>query len=253
MGSDTQISTAKRGTIINMITRSFQSILLFILAAGLMSGSSFLANPRAHASSLALAPAPIFTQPTDPAGKLIQSSRRDPDGSNIDKYVWDNFTLQSSGTITEINWVGGYDPTRFPGGGLVIDFHVSIYPSIPAGTEPAVAYPPLVKYQTGGNAGETTIGNVGSISMHTYAFTLPKPFVALRGVKYWVQIEALQNGSIPDWGFSSGTGGDSNHYEKGSGAGGDNRYYFAPGDVAFTLITDTSIAATDFFLPLISR
>ena len=228
-----------------MFIKSRRSILLFLFAFILMSRSYFPTDRRAQASTdgsylgintSAAIIGPIFTQPIDPSGKLLLSSRLDPDGSDADRYVWDNFTLQKTETITEIDWFGGYDPLRFGAGGPVIDFDVSIYPSIAANTEPAVAGQPLVEYQTGGNAGETSIGKVGGITMYAYAFNLPVPFIASAGVKYWVQIEAFQHGSIPDWGFSVGTGGDGSHYVKESGAGGDIIYRSAPYDVAFTLL-----------------
>ena len=228
-----------------MFIKSHRSLLLFLFAFILMSWSYFSTDRRAQASTdgsyLGInastgVTGPIFIQPRDPSGKLLLSSWLEPDGSNGDRYVWDNFTLQKTETITEIGWFGGYDPMRFGDGGPVIDFSVSIYPSIAANTEPAVAYPPLLEYQTGGNAGETSIGKVGGIPMYAYAFNLPVPFIASAGVKYWVQIEAYQHGSIPDWGFSVGTGGNGSHYVKESGAGGDIIYRSAPYDVAFTLL-----------------
>ena len=179
---------------------------------------------------------PIYTQPVDPSGRLFLSSWLDPDGSDFDQYVWDNFTLQSNETITEIDWFGAYDPMRAGLGGPVLDFTVAIYPSIAAGTEPAVANPPLVEYQTGGNAGETSIGLVNGIPMYSYAFSLPTPFNASSGVKYWVYIVASQHGSSPDWSIAAGIGGDGSHYRWGSGAGGDSGFRSVPGDAAFTLL-----------------
>jgi hypothetical protein len=178
----------------------------------------------------------IYEQPVDPNGKLLLSSWRDPDGSNNDQYIWDDFTLQSNETITEINWFGVYDPLKFGRGGPVLDFSVSIFPSIAAGTEPAVANPPLVHYQTGGNAGETAIGTVSGGTLYAYAFSLPTPFVTSANIKYWIQIEAFQHGSIPDWCLAPGRGGDSNHFQRAGGAGGDILYRTAPGDAAFTLL-----------------
>jgi len=166
---------------------------------------------------------------------LLLSSWLDPDGSDSDQYVWDNFTIQSNQTITEIDWFGGYDPAKFGSGGPTLDFSVSIFPSIAAGTEPDVVNPPLVHYQTGGNAGETSIGVVGGNTMYAYAFSLPAPFIASAGVKYWVQIEAFQHG-IPDWCIEAGTGGDRSHFRKIVSPGGDGLYQIAPHDAAFTLL-----------------
>jgi hypothetical protein len=181
------------------------------------------------------APGVLYEQPVDPNGRLLLSSRRDPDGSDYDEYVWEDFTPPNGGTVSEIGWYGVYDPAKFGKGGPVLDFQVSIYPSIPAGTEPAVAGQPLVEYQIGGNAGETVIGTVGTAALYQYTFKLPNSFSASAGEKYWVRIEASQQGSLPDWCLAAGTGGDGRHYWRGSGAGGDIMYRSMPGDAAFSL------------------
>jgi hypothetical protein len=177
----------------------------------------------------------LYEQPADPNGKLLLSAWRDPDGSDYDEYVWDDFTLSADGTISEISWYGVYDPIKFGKGGTVLDFRVSIYPSTPSGMEPAVAGNPLVEYQTGGNAGETAAGMVGTATLYGYTFTLPTSFPAAAGERYWIQIEASQQGSLPDWCLTAGTGGDARHYWRGSGAGGDIMYRSIPGDAAFSL------------------
>jgi hypothetical protein len=181
------------------------------------------------------APGVLYEQPVDPNGKLLLSSRRDPDGSDYDEYVWEDFMLPAGGTVSEIGWYGVYDPAKFGKGGPVLEFQVSIYSSISAGTEPAVAGQPLVKYQIGGNAGETAVGTVGTTALYQYTFTLPNSFSAFAGEKYWVQIEASQQGPLPDWCLAAGTGGDERHYWRGSGAGGDIMYRSVPGDAAFSL------------------
>lgn len=195
--------------------------------------------PGPTATEPAASPTPatgvLYEQPVDPNGRLLLSSWRDPDGSDYDEYVWEDFTLPSGGTISEIGWYGVYDPLKFGKGGPVLDFRVSIYPSIPAGTEPAVAGQPLVEYQTGGNAGETAVGTAGMDPLYKYTFTLPASFSASAGERYWVQIEASQQGSLPDWCLAAGTGGDGRHYWRGSGAGGDIMYRSMPGDAAFSL------------------
>ncbi len=240
-----------------MLAKSLRGILFFLVAAGLLSWSIFPAHDRAQASTAGSyqgvdAPAdvigPIFTQPVDPSGNLLQSSWLDPDGSAQDRWVWDNFTLLTNETITEINWWGGYDPLLFGAGGPVLDFRVEIYPSTAGNTQPAVAGPPLVQYLTGGNAGETSIGMVGGIPMYAYTFILPTPFAVSAGVKYWVQIEAYQYGSIPDWGISAGTGGEGIHYRRGPGAGGDIIYSFGTKDAAFALLGPIPDVPTDIMI-----
>jgi hypothetical protein len=192
----------------------------------------------------ALATGVLYEQPVDPNGKLLLSAWLDPDGSDYDQYVWDSFILPAGGTITEIHWYGVYDPSRFGRGKPVVDFRVSIYPSTAANTEPAVAGQPLMDYQTGGNAGETATGTASGGILYAYAFSLPASFTVSAGVKYWVQIEAAQNGSIPDWCLAAGSSGNGSHYRRESGAGGDILYRSAPGDAAFTLVGPVADTAT---------
>ena len=248
-----------------MLAKSLRWILIVCVATGLVTWSQFPVHGMAQASLQSSLnktyPWPnsptdvigtLFTQPVDPAGKLLISSWLDPDGSNHDKYVWDNFTLPVSGGITEtitgIEWVGGYDPLRFGAGGAVIDFSVKIYPSTPSGAEPAIANPPLVSYLTGGFAGETSIGMVGTIPMNSYTSTLPVPLIASTGVKYWVQIQAFQHGSIPDWGIAVGTGGEGYHYVRESSAGGDIIYRTVTDDAAFTVLGPVPDTPTDIMI-----
>lgn len=223
-----------------MISKINRASLILLIVIGVLS----LGNMRASAMSPALQMGSVYEQPVDPNGKLILSSWRDPDGSDYDELIWDDFMLAKDGTITAIKWYGGYDPLKFGKGGPVTDFTVSIYPSTALGREPAVANPPLVQYHTAGNAGETAFDVFNGTQINVYSFNLPSPFVAAAGVKYWVYIIASQSGSLPDWCFIAGTGGDGNHYTRTSGAGGDVLYRFMPGDVAVTLLGSSADAIT---------
>jgi hypothetical protein len=240
-----------------MHNKLLRSIIFIYSTASLLFRSSYPLDSRAQAAvdeihRVAIVPTfvigSIFTQPVNPNGTLYLSAWLDPNGSDFDQKVWDNFTLQSDATITEIDWVGAYDPLKFGIGGPVLDFTVAIYPSIAAGTEPAVAGPPLVEYQTGGKAGETSLGVVGGIPMNSYGFSLPVAFSASAGVKYWVHIVASQGGSSPDWCLAAGTGGNGSHYRWGSGSGGDSGYRSVPGDAAFSLLGPIVDTPTDIFL-----
>jgi hypothetical protein len=206
----------------------YVAILLLVLL-----GSAAQAGAPA-AGSLALPAGRILhAQPPHPSGVLRQSSRWDPNGSDYDVYVWDNFTLAAPASIAEIRWQGGYDPTRFGSGGPPVAFQVAIYASIPAGTQPDVVSPPLAEYLVAGKAGEVRLGTLGGITEYGYRFVLPTPFAAQADVKYWLQIEALQ-GNIPDWGLFAGTSGDNSHFRRIANAG-DVFYQIVPGDTAFTL------------------
>jgi len=221
-----------------MLSRSVRAAMVLVAMACLSLGFSAAVRavgPPSHTDrntdAFASTAAIVYSQPPIPGGGLYQSSRN---GSDFDRYVWDGFTLPSSHPITEIQWRGGYDPASFGSGGPVLDFAVAIYPSAPGGSQPDVINPPLVHYQTGGNAGETPAGPSGNIAMYDYSFALPTPFQAIGGTKYWVQIEASQGG-IPDWGVAWGTGGDGTHF-LGIPVVGDMSYHTVPGDAAFALV-----------------
>jgi hypothetical protein len=184
---------------------------------------------------LAADAAVVYSQPASGAF-LRQSSQIGYDrfSSDYDQYVWDNFTLSSTETITEIDWRGAYTSGGYYGG-AVSDFVIGIYGSIAGGFQPDVLNPPLMEYTVGGNAGEAPPLIPGGVtqSMHDYAYVLRTPFVAVAGTKYWVQIEGVQNGPT-DWGLAAGTNGDNSCFIAQAGVG-DFRYFQVPGDAAFTL------------------
>src|SRR5690349_8819594 len=79
----------------------------------------------------------VYVQPPNASGALFQSSWWDPEGSDWDQYVWDNFTLASSSAVTEIRWRGGY---IYGGsfGGPVPRFRVSIHATSVVPSQPDV-------------------------------------------------------------------------------------------------------------------
>lgn len=180
----------------------------------------------------------LYQQLPSPSGGSYVSSWWDPDGSNYDRYVWDAFSLGYTANVNTIEWRGTYGAS-----GSVSNFTVAIYASIPAGTQPDVAHPPLVEYETGGNAGETYAGVFGGVTMYDHSFTLPAAFQAQAGVKYWLQIEGWQSG-FPDWSLAAGQGGDGSHFlcehtNLVSTNGVPTGCWFTTrtGDTAFTLLT----------------
>ena len=180
----------------------------------------------------------IYMQLPAANGGAIQSSWYNPNnnqaGSDSDQWVWDGFRLTTTRSISEVDWRGGYDPSRLGLGGPVTDFTVAIYSSIPAEIQPDLTAPPLAQFDVGGNAGQTLAGTFGGMAVYDYKFILPTPFQATAGTKYWLQIEASQGGYPPDWGIALGTGGDGQHFRK-IPLGGDYAYQIISGDAVFTL------------------
>jgi hypothetical protein len=131
----------------------------------------------------------------------------------------------------------------------VVRFTIGIYASSKLVNEPDPAGP-LVVYEVTDNAGETLGPVLGNVQMYDYAFTLPEPFPAARGTRYWVQIEALQGGDLPDWGLTSGTGGDGIYFRRVGGS--VNLYQRVPGDAAFALY-GLSTSGSQVYLPFLAR
>lgn len=182
----------------------------------------------------------LLSQPPDAGGALLpfQSSQLGYDwmGNDYDQYIWDDFTLPSKASITQVDWRGVY---TFGGywGGPVADFVVSIWATNPlVSTEPDVVNLPLVEYIVNGNANENPVQPAGQVaqSYHDYSFVLPTPFVANGGTRYWIQIEGIQNGAT-DWGIIKGTGGDGLLFGSHVNYAGGYTYWRLGGDAAFTL------------------
>jgi hypothetical protein len=181
----------------------------------------------------------VFEKPPSPSGGVNLSSWVYPEGSDSDIYAYDDFTIPFDAAVTEIRWRGGYSfgaPY-----GHVNNFTVTFFESAVMGSEPHVGNPQLedtiptylVKHLVGGNAGETAVGVFGGVTMYDYAFTLPTPFMATGGVKYWVRIEASQP-VYPDWGVTTGTGGDTSHFQFSTGSA---MFSFRTNDLSFKLLT----------------
>ncbi|MEW6429596.1 MAG: hypothetical protein AB1568_16365 [Thermodesulfobacteriota bacterium] len=177
-----------------------------------------------------------FVQEADAGAPLLHSSRQEPDGSDYDGRIWDDFIFAADTRVSVIAWQGGHDPKKRGAGGPATAFIVAIHPAIAAGIRPDVTVPPLATYRTADNAGETAVQSGGQPPMFRYRFTLPQPFPAKAGIRYWLRIEAVQQ-ALPDWGIAAGTDGNDTHFRKTASGEGDGRYQAVPGDAAFTLFT----------------
>jgi hypothetical protein len=184
----------------------------------------------------------VYNQPVSSSGGLYQSSRLDSNGSDYDQYVWDDFTIQSTTSISEIHWTGAYDPVKFGAGGKVLDFSVAFFSSIAAGSQPDLSNGKLVEYHTNGNANETAVDSLSGVRYYTYSFVLPTSLTVAAGTKYWVQIEAFQHG-IPDWELAAATGGNGAYFRRTANAG-DIFYQAATGDATFSLVSQSASTQT---------
>ncbi len=226
---------ASRAPSAEFMSTTEPSARVAVAAAGLTPPSTPRAPSPGAQTASGLQSAVVLRQPPKTGGGLIPSAWRQPEGSASDRSVWENFLFDTAHTITELRWLGAYDPDKVGTGGPVLNFTVDIYGAIATGSEPDLSVAPLVHYVVGGNAGESAAAPVAGEPAYEYRFVLPKPFQADPLKAYWVQIVAFQAGE-PDWGFLVGSLGDGRHYRL-SGAPGEGYYHqIVPEDVALELV-----------------
>jgi hypothetical protein len=177
----------------------------------------------------------VFVRPADGSGTVFLSSWADPNGSDYDEYVYDDFTPSSDGIISQLLWRGAYMHDQLYTG-QVWRFTITFYDSIAGGSQPHLTNPQLpeiflAQYDITGSANESAAGSFGGKAMFDYQYYLPKPFHVAAGTKYWMRIQASQSG-VPDWGIARGSGGDGAHFMFDTGAA---RFSAPGGDVAITL------------------
>lgn len=164
----------------------------------------------------------VYSKPPSAAGGVNPSSWVAPNGSDSDMYAWDDFTLPTTQTITEVRWRGGY--ALGAPYGHVTDFRISFFDSIAGGFQPLIVALPehedqeitIATFHTGNNASETPAGVFGGIAMYDYRFVLPAPVTLTGGVKYWFRAVASQP-VYPDWGMCSSPVGDGGYFRYSTG------------------------------------
>lgn len=142
----------------------------------------------------------LYCQGFDGTGKAFASQNDTTSFGNF-ATVYDNFTLKGNGqvSIDSIHWVGGYfNP---PNQGPITGWTVTIWND--NGGQPGTV---LISDHHAGTDGETFLGKFGGFNNYTYAF-LPPDWVVNAGTQYWLS-EVPDLALPPEWGNSSGTGGD---------------------------------------------
>ena len=141
----------------------------------------------------------LYSQPFDMTGNAY-SSQNDTNGLGNFATVYDNFTLGTANNVTEVQWTGEYfNP---PAQGPITAWTITFYADN-AG-QPGAA---LASTNVAGTGGETFLGTFGGFPTYTYDVVLSSPFAAAAGTQYWIS-EIPDLGFPPQWGNSSGTGGD---------------------------------------------
>jgi hypothetical protein len=144
----------------------------------------------------------IYSQPPDSSGGLI--------GSQNNAYTtYDDFTLDSPFTVTDVHWRGGYYDSP---PGTIDSFTIQFY-SNNAGQPGGSLFSETIL----GNAGETYVGIEGGRNspIYDYSVNLILPFTETAGT-YWLSIQANKTSIPPQWGWHIGTGGDGVSYQQDS-------------------------------------
>lgn len=182
----------------------------------------------------------LYMQPTDfPVlrGVGVWASQNDTNPGGVGNYAtaYDNFTLLSTGSITDVHWQGGYfnPPSQLA---PITAFTIRFWADV--GGQPGAV--PLATFVIPGNANETFAGpepassNPGGNLVFDYSTNLPGSFLALEGTTYWLSIvpdlAAIgAPGQEGQWGWHTGTGGDGISVQDYFGQ------RFVNGDLTFSL------------------
>jgi hypothetical protein len=164
----------------------------------------------------------LYNQAFNGAGGYWATQNDTSGGNGNFATVYDNFTLAGDGNVTDLSWTGVYfnPPTPSPMAGFTIQFY-----SDNAGIPGASLFSTYVT----GTANETDLGSFGGIETFGYSGNLGTAFGATGNTQYWISI-VPDLGFPPQWGWSTGTGGDGASYQVFFGTG-----YVRASDEAFTL------------------
>ncbi len=161
----------------------------------------------------------VYNQSFDGTGNAY-SSQNDTNGFGNFATVYDNFTLGSTTTLTSVSWTGEYfNP---PQQGPITGWTIQIWNTV--GGQPGSS---VFSEHISGTGNETFLGNFGGFPTYTYSANLP--FTAQAGTEYWLSV-VPDLGFPPQWGWSSGTGGDGISYQDFFGSRSQ-----LSADMAFTL------------------
>ncbi len=165
----------------------------------------------------------LYTQPYDGSGNLYASQNDTTGGNGNFATVYDNFTLATAATVTEVQWVGGYFNPGPPG--TITGWTVNFY-SDNSGQPGALAS----TYSVVGNGNELLLaGNIDSYDVNALNF------LASAGTQYWLSV-VPDIGFPPQWGWGTATGGDDISYQDFFGSRSSKGV-----DFAFTLKGQTAV------------
>ena len=162
----------------------------------------------------------VYSQSPDFNG-LYASQNDTSGGFGSFATAYDDFTLASAATLTQVTWTGGY--TNPQSAGTITGWTVIFWSD--SGGAPGSA---LATFGLAGNAGETFLQN-DAIGDPTYSYSAAVNWAAAGGTKYWLSV-VPDIGFPPQWGWTTSSQGDGVSYQVFFGSGSTN-----PHDLAFSL------------------
>ena len=173
----------------------------------------------------------VYSQAPDFLG--LFASQNDTSGSGFGAFAtaYDNFTLGSATTITQVDWVGGYYNPQ--SAGTITSWTLAFWSD--AGGAPGSV---LALAAVAGNGGETSLG-LDALGDPVYSYTMGVSFNAAAGTPYWLSV--VPNVAFPpQWGWTSSSQGDGASYQTFFGVGGPNS-----SDLAFTLYQTQNVGVPE--------
>jgi len=151
----------------------------------------------------------IYCQPWDQTGNAYSSQNDTTGGNGHFATVYDDFVLPTGNgqnwSLESIHWVGEYfNP---PNQGQITGWNVSIHAD--NNGQPGDC---IYCFHVNGNGGETFLGNTAGFPTFEYWLMDFGNLELKPGVKYWLDLYP-DLGFPPQWGWSSGTGGDGISYQ----------------------------------------
>lgn len=147
----------------------------------------------------------VYDQPVDVNGSAFASQNDTTGGNGSFAKVYDNFTLNTTTTVTDVHWVGSYfNPAQQ---GSITSFLIEMWANA-AGQPGANLFGDTIP----GTANETAIASISGFPTFSYDVDLSPSFVAQAGTTYWLSIQPSM-GFPPQWGWNTGTGGDGVAYQ----------------------------------------
>lgn len=145
--------------------------------------------------------------------------------------AYDNFTLGTNTTITQVTWYGGYYNPQ--SAGTITSWSVGFFADNSG--QPGTL---LQSFNFSGNGGETFVG-LDSIGDPTYSYSATVSFSTGVGVQYWLAVMPSL-GFPPQWGWESSSQGDGISYQDYFGVRSSNST-----DLAFSLYKTQNVGVPE--------